>query len=194
MASSINTAHPQNGVASTANVRANFSAAKSEIETLQSRSGFVDYNDSATSTTPISLTSSTWTKLTNNKLGIYTKTDALPSGITNVWNSTTNQLDFTQIPVNSMVRLRADYTVTTTSANQVVRLRILFAIGDASQFSLQNSESHFKSAGAQVITSYFDFYIGSNAIKNTPAEIQLFTDASATAIVRGWYIVIDKAI
>lgn len=194
MASSINTAIPPLGAATTAGVRANFAAAKSEIETLQGRVGFVDYNDLATTATPISVTANTWTKLTNDKAGANTKTDAAPTGITSVWNTVTNQLDLSQLPVKSMVELRADIVVTTTAANQIVKSDIRLGIGSGVEFTLENSENQFKTAGAKKMAIYNGFYIGSTTVQSTPGEIRIWSDASATVKVNGWYIRITKAL
>lgn len=66
MASNIDIAVPPFGNATTAGVRANFLAAKTEIEELQNNHGFVDYHDTATIVTPIDIIANTWTKLTNS--------------------------------------------------------------------------------------------------------------------------------
>lgn len=194
MSSNINIAIPPLGSPTTAGVRGNFSAAKTEIEALQGRVGFVDYNDAATGVTPISLSPSTWTKLTNNKAGPNTKIDALPALITNLWNTSTNQLALSEIPVNSMVDFRADLIVTTTTANQVVKFRTNLAVGNAAAFSLEMSEAQFKTAGAKAMALNGSFYIGSDAIRTNPGEFQLWSDASASVRVNGWYIRIIKAI
>lgn len=194
MSSNINEAIPPLGSATTAGVRANFAAAKAEIEELQGRTGFVDYNDAATGVTPISVSPSTWTKLTNDTAGPYTKTDALPAGVTSLWSVLNNQLSLAQLPVNSIVTVRADLIVTTSTTNQVVKTDIRAAIGTASEFTLENSAALFKSAGAQKVVVSWDFYVGSNDVKNNPAEIRLWSDASATVRVNGWYIKATKAV
>lgn len=192
MSSNIDTAVPPFGNATTAGVRANFTAAKSEIEELQTQVGFADYNDLNTATTPISVSATTWTKLTNDTLGPNTKIDVLPSGVTSLWNSTTNQLDFTELPVNTMCEIRADIEVTTSSANQVVKFRTSFAIGNAIAFQLENTANQFKTAGLQKMVINSSFYIGSLPVKNNPAELQLWSDSSCTVKVNGWYIRVIK--
>lgn len=194
MASDINIAIPPLGTPTTAGVRANFASAKTEIEELQTAIGFVDYNDAATVGSPISVSPSTWTKLTNDKLGAFTKIDQLPYLVTNLWNTVTNQLALSEIPNNSMVTARADMVVTTTSANQVVKFRTRLGIGSASEFSLEDSEMNFKTAGAKNLALPVSFYIGSDAIRTNPGEFQLWSDASCTVRVNGWYIVINKKI
>lgn len=192
MASNINAAVPPFGNATTAGVRENFATAKAEIETLQRQIGFADYNDAATGVTPINVAATTWVKLTNDKLGPNTKTDALPDGVTNLWNNVTNQLVLTELPVNTMVELRADLIVTTTAANQVVKFSGQFAIGNPIEFGLESSANQFKTAGAQKLVINGSFYIGSEPVRTNPAEFRIWSDATCTVRVNGWYIRIIK--
>ena len=191
MASNINTAIPPLGSPTTSGVRANFASAKTEIEALQTQIGYADYNDSATITTPISVSPSTWTKLTNNKLGPNTRI-RLPSGVTNLWNSTTNQLVLTELPIDTMVSIRSDIIVTTSATNQVVKFDKRFAIGTGSEFTLEASSSTFKTAGVQKMSVNGSFYIGSDVVRVNPAELRLWSDASCTVVVNGWYISVVK--
>lgn len=191
MASNINVAIPPFGNATTAGVRSNFAAAKAEIEALQSQSGYADYADTATSVSPISVSSSTWTKLTNNKLGSHSQAH-LPEGITNLWNPVTNQLDLSECPLHTMLELRADIDVTTTTANQVIKGEISLAIGDVIAFSLPTNEMSFKTAGLHRILASVPFYIGSLPVKNNPGEFRVWSDASCTVRVYGWYIRVAK--
>lgn len=191
MTSAINPLNPIAGTPTTASVRANFAAAKYEIEILQRQIGYADYNDTLTTTTPIAVSPSTWTKLTNNKLGANTRS-RLPVGVTNLWNSANNQMDLSELPVDTMVTLRADIVVTTSSVNQVVKLRSVFAIGNPIQFDLEASEIAFKTSGVHKIVQLGSFYIGFDAVKNNPAEFQLWSDASCTVVVNGWFFKVDK--
>lgn len=191
MTSAINTLNPTAGVATTASVRANFQAAKSEIEILQRQLGYADYNDTATTGSPIAVSPSTWTKLTNNKLGANTRS-RLPVGVTNLWNSTTNQMDLNELPVDTMIQVRLDIIVTTSAVNQVVKTRTSFAIGNPVAFQLEASESFYKTAAAHKLVQHGSFYIGSDAVRINPAEFQIWSDASCTVVVNGWYFKVDK--
>lgn len=189
MASDIDAAIPPFGNATTAGVRANFAAAKAEIEELQGSRGFVDYNDAATGVTPINVTADTWTKLTNDKLGPFTKIDALPENVTNIWNSSLNQFNFTELPVNTTIEGRFDIEVTTTAANQIIDLSAFVAIGSPSAFELPlMSSMQFKTAGTYKINPYNGMYIGSSDIKNNPTEVKIRSDADCAVRVNGWYV------
>lgn len=188
MTSAIDATKPVFGTPTTASVRANFTAAKAEIEALQALMGFADYNDTSTTSSPLALSSSTWTKLPNNGLGAYTKIDALPVGVSALWNASTGQFDFSDCPVNTMIDLRADLSVTTSAANQILRLKADLAIGHASAFSLERTQVQFKTAGTYHVVSDGGFYIGSAPIAANPAELKIWSDATATVVVNGWYI------
>ena len=78
---------------------ANINEIKNSVNALyDSQGGWVDYEDSATTTTPINLTQNVWTDLTNDKAGSGTITTYKPSFITgDLWNSASNSLDFSEV-------------------------------------------------------------------------------------------------
>ena len=194
MSSNIDTAIPPFGTPTTAGVRNNFTAAKSEIEALQGAVGFVDYKDAATAITPISVAPAPCTKLTNDTLGPFTKTDALPTGVTSLWNSTTNQIILTELPLKSMVNARYDVTVTTTAANQVVNLSVFLGVGSPSEYESPKLTTQFKTAGTYSLTVFTGSYIGSTDIRDFPAEIKIKSDAACTIKVNGWYFQVFKKV
>jgi len=187
MASSIDATKPVTGAPTTQSVRDNFAAAKSEIETQQGQIGFADYNDTATTGSPISVSATTWTKLTNNGAGTNT-IKKLPGGVTDLWNTSTHQLSLAELPLYSMVDGRVDIAVTTSGANQAVKLRLSLAIGDPIAFTIPAGEFFFKTAGVHSITATIPFYLGSAPVRANPGEFQIYSDATCTVVVNGWYM------
>ena len=187
MTSAIDTSKPVTGSPTTQSVRDNFLAARNEIIALQGAIGWADYNDTLTATTPISPTINVFTKLTNNGLGSNTNTSQLPTGITSLWNAVTNQIDLSQMAINSMVNARYDISITTTAANQSVFLSVFLGIGSPSAYESPKDYKQFKTAGTYHITVWSGSYIGSSDIKNFPAEIRIKSDAACTVKVNGWY-------
>ena len=59
--------------------------------------GFMDYNDTSTSSTPLTLTSNTWTTVPNDGLGPFTNLSYLPDGVTKLMDTTTGEFDFTEL-------------------------------------------------------------------------------------------------
>ena len=194
MTSAIDTSKPVTGSPTTQSVRDNFLAARNEIVALQASIGYADYQDTLTTTTPISPTIGTFTKLTNNGAGSQTNTSHLPDGITSLWNTSTNQIDLTQVPLYSMVNARYDIQVTTTGANQAVYLSVFLGVGSPSVYEAPKLYQQFKSAGVYPMTIFTGSYIGSTDIKNFPAEIKIKSDAACTVRVNGWYFQVLKKI
>ena len=153
--------------------------------------GFADYNDLTTTGTPITPTTSTWTKLTNDKAGSYTNTSYLPSGVTDMWDTTGNQFDFSELSLGDQVDIRFDVSVTTTSSNQVVRQRVRFDIG-GTPYNIEFDQKQVKAAGTFQIVKQVRFYMGSSGTINNPAEWQIWTDGSANVTVNGVYISVTR--
>lgn len=176
---------PVFGSPTTASVRANFAALTDSI-------GFADYQDTLTTGAPISVPVTTWTDLTNNTLGTNTKTFALPTDVTGLWNPLTSAFNFSTIPLYSMITIRADYKITTSAVNQILRQRMEFAIGDPVAFFLERTQTQFKTAAQYQVVADYAFYIGSTPVQTNPAKLQVYSDATATVIVNGWYVKIEK--
>lgn len=192
MASNIDIFIPPFGNATTAGVRGNFAVAKTEIELLQNATGFVNYQDTATQTSPIAVSSGVWTNLTNNTLGTQTL-NKLPLDVNGLWNPATNRFNFSSLPLYTQLTGRFDIEITTSGNNQDVDLQALVGIGSPSEYAFPlMTMVRFATAGAHRINVFNGMYIGSNDIKNSPASVQIRSNASAMVKVGGWYISIQK--
>ena len=150
--------------------------------------GYFDYNDSVTHTTPLTFVANTPKKLTNDILGANTNTSQNPYGVSYVWNSTTNQFDFSQLSIGDTLDIRIQVRVTTTTANQKFRISAKLGIGSVAQFENTILSSQVKTAGAEEISFVAPFYIGSSYIKDFPAELYLTSDNGGTIVIDGWYV------
>ena len=158
---------------------------------VQSRMGIWDYNDLATATTPITLApAATYVKLTNDEAGPGTnKLFKLPE-VADVWNSTTDQFDFTDLSLGDVVDIRFDVTVTTTGGDHVIEMQLDVGIGDAGNYQLQVHREQFKASGTFRIIKMFSMYIGDITTKDFPTEIMAKADLTTadTLVVNGWFI------
>ena len=157
-------------------------------ESLLNSVGYFDYNDLITQTTPLTAVTNTPLKLTNDSEGANTSTDQNPYGVSYVWDSTTNQFNFSELSVGDTIDVRVHVQVTTTTSNQKVDIKAKFGIGSVAEFTNSIFETTFKSSGLHEISFVAPFYMGSTYITDYPAELYLTTDASATVQVDGWYI------
>lgn len=158
------------------------------------RGGWKDYNDATTSGTPISITGGAgYTNLTNDGAGSFTLDKFIHPSITDVWDTTNNQLDFSELELYDIVRVRIDVTITTSTTNTEVVVALGMANGGASPFDLIVGNKTYKTSGAQesFVIPYF-FYIGSSDVLNNPAKIKVKADNNITVVVNGWVVQVEK--
>lgn len=151
-----------------------------------SRDWFIDYNDLATQSTP--LLYSTWNiQLTNDWAWPYWNNSYAPMWITQLWNTSTNQFDFSKLAIWDEVTLRFDLLVTTSATNQIVKIYATFDIW-WTPFSLTLDNQHFKTAWEYNIVETEKFYIWSAGMKNNPWRLYFNSDANASIKVNWFYI------
>lgn len=169
---------------------ANVNEVKTSVNALyDDQGGFAFYEDTATASTPINLTQDTWTDLTNDKAGSGTLTTHKPSYITgDLWDSATNTIDLSEVPVGKVMLIRNDYDITTGAANTRMDSRLYFP--DTSK-SVEFAHDLISSSGDEVRYSRTTQFFVTAAIKTTGVKIQVKVDKNnATARVEDFQITI----
>ena len=151
--------------------------------------GWYDNADSFTAGTPIALTAGVKADLTNNNLGVDTNLNFGIPGVVNLWDSSTNRFNFSQLTIGDTLEVRVDLLYTTTAANTALTLEFEFASGTGSAFPLIILPLvNFKTAGTYQITHSRGFYIGSAVVRDNPCRIRALADtAGSSVVVKGWY-------
>lgn len=155
------------------------------------RMGFWDYNDAATTTTPIVLSSAaTYFTLTNDEAGANTLKTYKLTGATDLWNETTNRFDWSDLSLGDTVDIRFDIQVETMGANHEIDLRLVMAEGHANQYTLDVHRQNFKSAGTYPIVRWYSIYMGDTDTLNNPSRLEISSDTGTTneVVVNGWYV------
>lgn len=158
----------------------------------KSKVGFFDYNDSLVSQSVPG--TGVWTKINNNGLGIYTKLDEVPLGMTILWNTTTNQFDFSELSIGDMVDIRISSAMTPGANNQTIDGRLNMAIGGSEYPLILGSITPKTQAFIPNFLLYASFYIGDDNTRLNPAEFQVRAD-STNAVdfnLDGFYCKITK--
>lgn len=151
------------------------------------RIGFADYNDDATSTTPISVTGGAgFVDLTNDEAGSFTNKTFLPAGVTDVWDATTDRFDFSDLKLGDQVIIRVDVSVTTTAANQVIQMALELGTG-GTPYDLNFLRNQYKTVGEKNIVIAVPFYIGDANTLNNFGKIKIQSPDNCTVVVNGWY-------
>ena len=151
--------------------------------------GWADYADVATTGTPISVTA-TPTVLTNDGLGVDTNTSYLPiggNGITQLWDTSSNGFDFSDLEVGDMLDIRMDIDVIIASNNTAVDVNLHMGAGGAVIVPFI-SQQNFKTTGTFEVIRYMGLYIGSTDVRDNLAQLKISSDNNCTCIVNGWYI------
>lgn len=155
--------------------------------------GIYDYNDSATSVTPIDLVADTWALLTNNGSGAFTNKTYALSGVSDVFNTSTNLFDFSDLELGDIVNIRIDVLGTTTTTNQDFDIDLVLAYGTLDEYRIPFIvEQSYKSAGEHPLISYNSIYIGNTDTLNNSARFEIKSSDTATVVVNGWYINVLK--
>ena len=152
--------------------------------------GVYDYNDLATTSTPISLASAnTQYLMTNDGLGSFTnKNYALP-GVSDLWNSSTSRFDFSGLSLGDTVDIRVDFSVTTTTTNTVIDFALELGLGSSPYQVEVMSPVNFKSAQTYSMVHWQGIYMGDNNTLQNPARLLARADKTGVSVVvNGWYV------
>ena len=151
--------------------------------------GWADYADVATTGSPIAV-SAVPAVLTNDGLGVDTNTAYLPiggNGITQLWNTSSNGFDFSDLNVGDMLEIRMDIDVIIASNNTAVDVNLHMGSGGTVIVPFI-SQQNFKTTGTFEVIRYMGLYIGSEDVRDTLAQLKISADNNCTCIVNGWYI------
>jgi hypothetical protein len=151
--------------------------------------GWADYADVATIGSPIAV-SAVPAVLTNDGLGVDTNTAYLPiggNGITQLWNTSSNGFDFSDLNVGDMLEIRMDIDVIIVSNNTAVDVNLHMGSGGTVIVPFI-SQQNFKTTGTFEVIRYMGLYIGSTDVRDTLAQLKINADNNCTCIVNGWYI------
>lgn len=152
--------------------------------------GWWDYNDLTTATTPIAITTaSTDFELTNDGAGANTNKTYALSGITDIWNTTTNRFDFSGLDVGDTVDIRFDIEVTTSTVNTEVSMWLEFGVGGTPYRIPMLNDLNLKDSKVHKLLSYKGVYMGDTNTKDNPARLVIQSDKTdPTVKVNGWYV------
>lgn len=151
--------------------------------------GWVDYNDTATQSSPLAVVADVPKKLTNDGLGQYTNKTYQSKYITGVWNTSTNQFDFSEMQIGDTIDVRIELDLTTTANNQEARVEFHFGVGDPATYTIAaSSPLQYKNAGTYKVHAFSGFYIGNSLTLDNPGEVYIVSDNTASVKVSGFFI------
>lgn len=115
--------------------------------------------------------------------------------LANSFNTTTNQLDLSNLVVNSVIELTVDFLITTTSPNQEVIIKLFASIGDPNAWSgILGTPTTFKTAKTHELSFHIKIPIEFQSDLDNPAELILSSDADMTVQPRFLFIASKKVL
>ncbi|MAK54612.1 MAG: hypothetical protein CML17_01965 [Pusillimonas sp.] len=154
-------------------------------ETNIKRSFWGNYDDGATSVTPLSVPASTWTSIPSDGAGGFTILDELPAGYS-LYDTTNSYIDLSDVTSNSVVMIRADFVVETSTNNVGLKYRLYFD-GDIQVFLTKRLPRLDEGATTYNIVEETTIFAGA-ATKNFPIRAQVFSTSSVDITVNGFFI------
>lgn len=150
--------------------------------------GIYDYNN----TLPYQSYTSTAIYLNNNGEGSYTNKEYALSNIADIFDTSINSFDFSDLELGDKVDIRIDVDIQTTVSNQNTKVSLELGIG-ATPYEISILDRDFKTATthSNITISNF-FYIGNEITKNYPAKLKFTSDASADITLNGFAIIVTK--
>ena len=172
-------------------INGNATDAESRLASLEAgnKFGFMDYNDSGTSVTPVTLLANTWTDIPNNGAGAFTNSTYKPAGVTDLLDTSTGYLDFSDLVLGSEIIVRNDFSITPSTNNCLLEARYLLGTGGG-QYGLQFWSERLDSGSGvayQRVTS-FPIYMGDTNTQQNPGKLQVRLSTPGTLVNAGVYI------
>ncbi len=166
----------------------------SDANTITSYSGIADYNDTETSVNPITLIADTWTTLTNDGLGSFTNLAYLPSGVTNLMNTSTGSFDFSELNLGDNCFIRNDFSVTPNTNNSLLELRYQLG-GTGNIYTLETILGRLDSGSGKPYRYSLVpqmIYMGDLNTKDNPILLQIKLSTNGSVINSGSSIGVVK--
>jgi len=156
--------------------------------------GFIDYNDTSTTITPVALISDTWTKIPNDGLGAFTNKTYSPSDVTELMDVSSGDIDPSELPLGSSILIRNDYTVTPNTNNSLLEFRYTLGSGGGA-YTLEKIVGRLDSGsgiGYRRALVPDLIYMGDLNTRDNPIGLEVKLSAGGTLVNAGTVIQVTK--
>ena len=132
--------------------------------------GWGVYQDETTQTTPLAYTTGLL-QITNDGDGAKTQKTYFPFGVSDTFNVSTNEFDFSQFNIGDVVRLEVNLEVTTTVTNQNVAIDFKSAIGGALEETNRVYENELSAIGVLSVNFVTEILIKNSDVVSLPSQL-----------------------
>lgn len=151
--------------------------------------GWARWHDTATQSTPLSLTADEWTKVPNDGLGTKSRaTQYLPSGVRSLFNTSTGQFDYSDLGVGSFIFWDYSITADVSTLNTILDVRADYAIGSDENFQVAlDGPDQVLATGERLMGGFGVACLCAEDTVNSPTELQIRADRSGTDITVNFF-------
>lgn len=146
-------------------------------------SGFMDYNDTSTSTTPITLSADTWTTIPNDGLGAFTNKTYKPNGdVVELMDTSTGAIDPSGLRLGDTILIRNDFKIKPNTNNASLLFRYELGTG-AGAYTLEKRLGRLdEGSGTDYRFSLSPdlIYMGDTNTRDNPISLQVKLSTSGT--------------
>ena len=155
--------------------------------------GFIDYNDTSTSSSPLILVADTWTSIPNDGLGAFTNKAFAPGGVTELMDSQ-GRIDPTQLSLGDDFITRNDFRVNPNVNNALLEFRYELGAGGGLYYLATNigrlDDGSGKYYHYSLTTDYV--YMGDTNTLDNPISLQVKLSTDGLLINAGTVIKVSK--
>ena len=157
------------------------------------QSGFIDYNDSSTTASPLVLLADTWTTIPNDGLGSFTNKSYPPKGVTELMDNSTGAIDATELSLGDDFIVRNDFKVQPNINNALLKFRYQLGNG-AGTYTLETNLGRLDDGSGKYYSfSLADYiYMGDLNTLNNPIKLQANLSTDGLLINSGSVIKVLK--
>ncbi len=156
--------------------------------------GFIDYNDTSTTTTPLVLSADVWTTIPNDGLGAFSNDTYKPAGVTELMNVANGAIDPTELPLGDTMLIRNDFVITPGTNNTLLEFRYALGTGGGT-YTLEKIIGRLDSGSGQPYRFSLAtdlIYLGDLNTRDNPIILQAKLSANGTLINAGSAIQVLK--
>lgn len=149
--------------------------------------GFIDYNDTATASTPITLTAGVWTQVTNDGLGAFSNSTYAPPGVTTLMDTSTGSFDPRELTLGDVMFIRNDFTVTPSVNNCSLEIRYTLGTG-AGAYTLSKQDATLTRGagiGYRIALNTDKIYMGDTNTRDNLIGLEVKLSVNGTLVNAG---------
>lgn len=158
------------------------------------KNGFIDYNDTSTTTTPIVMDADVWYDIPNDGLGGFTNKNTPPEGVSELMFTPSGEFDFSELSLGDTVLIRNDFQVTPQTNNALLDVRYELGVG-ASPYYLEVSSRRLDSGSGVPYGNEkppFLIYMGDTNTRDNPCKLQVRLSAGGVLVNSGSVVWVDR--